>query len=639
MLRRFSHVSLCFALVYSAGVMGTSLEQQRALYTQAKTAMAKGDKSVYLQNKAALASYPLTPHLAYDELTSRLASASNEEIEQFLQQNGDLPQINWMKLRWLRGLAREGDWERFNRYYTPSMNFTELDCLYAQHLQQVDPARGLEHGRNLWLSGKSRPNACDAVFETMSAQGQLPEQMYWERFRLAVEANDLRLANYLMGNLSTYLPAAQALMGVAKKPALIKEPSRFDTSKPGMDSAISVGLRRYSREDTEQALSLLRNYEKRTNFSDTEHVAIAKQIGLTFAKRFDPRALAIMEQFDPNLHDDNVSEWRARLLLRLGRWQEAAALIERFPPSLAQTNRWRYWQARSLQLANNNDPRAKELFKELANERDFYGFMAADQIKAPYRLNHKPLVLSEQVQRSVREAPGIRRALEFHHRGENVEGRREWYNATQHFTQEQQVAQAKLGYDMQWYFPAIRTLAQARYWDDLDIRFPMPFKNMMVRHSRAREINPSWAYAITRQESAFMMEAQSHVGASGLMQLMPATARETAQRYNIPYSTKQQMISPDTNIQLGTAYLSQVYGQFKGNRVLASAAYNAGPGRVRQWLRDTQHLGYDVWVENIPFDETRSYVQNVLTYAVIYGDKLNKPQSLVEWHERYFDGL
>ena len=192
---------------------------------------------------------------------------------------------------------------------------------------------------------------------------------------------------------------------------------------------------------------------------------------------------------------------------------------------------------------------------------------------------------------------------------------------------------------MQWYFPAIPTLAQAPYWDDLDIRFPMPFKNMMVRHSRAREINPSWAYAITRQESAFMMEAQSHVGASGLMQLMPATARETAQRYNIPYSTKQQMISPDTKIQLGTAYLSQVYGQFKGNRVLASAAYNAGPGRVRQWLRDTQHLGYDVWVENIPFDETRSYVQNVLTYAVIYGDKLNKPQSLVEWHERYFDGL
>lgn len=134
-----------------------------------------------------------------------------------------------------------------------------------------------------------------------------------------------------------------------------------------------------------------------------------------------------------------------------------------------------------------------------------------------------------------------------------------------------------------------------------------------------------------------MADARSHVGASGLMQLMPATAKETARRFGIPLSSPQQVLNPNVNIQLGAAYLSQIYAQFNGNRVLASAAYNAGPGRVRQWLRDAGHLSFDVWVENIPFDETRQYVQNVLTYSVIYGQKLNAPQPLVEWHERYFE--
>ena len=158
-----------------------------------------------------------------------------------------------------------------------------------------------------------------------------------------------------------------------------------------------------------------------------------------------------------------------------------------------------------------------------------------------------------------------------------------------------------------------------------------------VIEAKIRSVQPSWMFAVTRQESAFMVQAKSHVGAMGLMQLMPATAKETAQRYGITLATPRSAVIPAINIQLGAAYLSQVLGQFNGNRVLASAAYNAGPGRVRQWLRDAKHLPYDVWVESIPFDETRLYVQNVLTYSVIYGEKLNTPMPLVEWHERSFE--
>ncbi|EKG31286.1 soluble lytic murein transglycosylase [Pseudomonas avellanae BPIC 631] len=201
------------------------------------------------------------------------------------------------------------------------------------------------------------------------------------------------------------------------------------------------------------------------------------------------------------------------------------------------------------------------------------------------------------------------------------------------------VAQAKLAYDLKWYFPAIRTISQAQYWDDLDIRFPMARRDTLVREAKVRGLHSSWVFAITRQESAFMDDARSGVGASGLMQLMPATAKETARKFSIPLSSPQQVLDPDTNIQLGAAYLSSVHAQFNGNRVLASAAYNAGPGRVRQWLKGANHLAFDVWVESIPFDETRQYVQNVLSYSVIYGQKLNSPQPLVDWHERFFDDL
>lgn len=373
------------------------------------------------------------------------------------------------------------------------------------------------------------------------------------------------------------------------------------------------------------------------HFSRDEKVAIAREIGLTLARRFDSRGLEVMTKYDPELRDNTVSEWRLRLLLRLARWEDAYQLTRKLPQDLATTNRWRYWQARSLELAEPQNPQAQTLYKGLANERDFYGFLAADRTQLPYQLNNKPLVLSQQVINKVRNTPGVRRALEFHARGQIVDGRREWYHVSRHFSRDEMVAQAKLAYDLKWYFPAIRTISQAKYWDDLDIRFPMAHRDTLVREAKVRGLHSSWIFAITRQESAFMDDARSGVGAAGLMQLMPGTAKETARKFSIPLASPQQVLNPDKNIQLGAAYLSQVHSQFNGNRVLASAAYNAGPGRVRQWLRGADHLSFDVWVESIPFDETRQYVQNVLSYSVIYGQKLNSPQPLVDWHERYFD--
>ncbi len=636
---RLSSICICLlALLTFQTTQAANLEQQRQLYDEAKRALAKGDSGPYRRNAAALRDYPLEPYLAYDDLTARLKTASNDEVEQFLADHGDLPQASWMKLRWLRLLAARGDWQPFVAHYDPAMNFTELDCLFGQYqLLSGQSEQGYATAEKLWLVGKSQHNACDALFERWEKDGQLTEELRWKRAKLAVETGNYSLANFLVKNLPTLKRQGELLIEVAKKPQLLSQSDRFTPSTQAMADVVSLGLRRLARQDPEKALDLLDGYARRLSFSSDERVAIARQIGLTLAKRFDPRALKVMAEYDPDLRDNTVSEWRARLLLRMGRWKEAHELTQRFPDELANTNRWRYWKARSMELAHPNDEEAARLYQPVASERDFYGFLSADRIQAPYRLNHQPLALEPKLIQKVRNTAGIRRALEFHARGQIVDGRREWYHASRRFSRDELVAQARLAFDQQWYFPAIRTISQAQYWDDLDIRFPMAYRSSLVSAAKAREIHPSWVFAITRQESAFMTDARSGVGASGLMQLMPATARETAKRFNIPLASSQQVLDPDTNIQLGAAYLSQIYGQFKGNRVLASAAYNAGPGRVRQWLKDARHLPFDVWVENIPFDETRQYVQNVLTYSVIYGQKLNAPQPLVEWHERYFE--
>ncbi|MFK3941693.1 transglycosylase SLT domain-containing protein [Pseudomonas monteilii] len=640
MRSRLLTLASCLLLTAAAGAQAADLTLQRQYYDEAKRALAKGDKGPYLRNAQALSDYPLTPYLAYDELTARLKSASNEEIEAFLAAHGDLPQANWMKLRWLRWLAERGDWATFARYYDPKLNFTELDCLNGQYqLTHGQRAEGLATAERLWNVGKPQPAACDTLFGLWAAEGQLTEARRWHRAKLAAQARNYPLATTLVNGLSTLGTQGRLLIEIAQKPELLNQPSRFAPVDEAMSDVVGLGLRRLARQDPQQAMSLLDDYAQRMHFSKDEQVAIAREIGLTLARRYDPRALELMTRYDPELRDDTVTEWRLRLLLRLGRWDDAHALTQRLPASLATTSRWRYWQARTLELAQPKNPQVPRLYKAVADERDFYGFLAAERAHTPYQLNHKPLVLSPQLKQKVRTTPGIERALEFHARGQIVDGRREWYHVSRHFNRDEMVAQARLAYDMRWYFPAIRTISLAKYWDDLDIRFPMAYRDTLVREAKVRGLHPSWVFAITRQESAFMEDARSGVGASGLMQLMPATAKETARKFDIPLASPAQVLNPEKNIQLGAAYLSQVHGQFNGNRVLASAAYNAGPGRVRQWLKGAKHLSFDVWVESIPFDETRQYVQNVLSYSVIYGQKLNIPQPLVDWHERYFDDL
>ncbi len=633
-----SFYTLCLAsslVLTSLPASAASISSQRSLYTQAKAAMDKKDPTVYLANQRQLKNYPLTPYLAYEELSLRLDSASTQEVERFLKAHDDLPQSRWLKLRWLRNLAKNYDWKTFDRYYSAELNFTELDCLSGQsHLYQGRKQQAFALADQLWLSGQSQPNACDPLFAAWQDAGLQTEEKRWERLKLAVQARNYGLANYLVKQLAYSHNQAQLLIAVSKNPERLNDRAQFASNHPLMGEIVLAGLTRLARQSPETTIPLLADYSRQFSFSPEQQLSVARTVALTLAKRFDAQALPIMATYDPELKDDSLSEWRTRLLLRLERWSEAHQLIKRFPQHLAETNRWRYWLARTEQLANPRSQQITPLFNAIPQERDFYSFLAADFLHQPYVLTHIPVKASQSTLKTLEALPGTQRAQEFYARGEVIDARREWYHVGSQLSAEQLKAQAQLAFNMNWYFPAIRGLGLAKHLDDLVIRFPTPYKSSLIQYAKAQSISPSWAMAITRQESGFMEDARSHAGALGLMQLMPATARETAKRYQINLPSNAQVLNPTTNIQLGTAYLNQVASQFNGNRVLASAAYNAGPGRVRQWLRGAEHLPYDVWAETIPFDETRLYVHNVLTYAVIYGKKLNVPTSVVEPSEK-----
>lgn len=634
---RHSLLALTACLLTSSlavtSVSAASLQQQRQLYLEAKRALGNNDSQPYLRNAHALKDYPLEPYLAYDELNARLRSASAREVSSFLDKHPDLPQSNNMKSRWMLQLADRGDWSTFNKHYSSGLT-AEVDCLYARQEYQRNPKQAQPLVERLWLTGKSQHKACDPLFTSWQNSGGLTEELRWQRVMLAVQAREYGVANFVVKGMGSLQHPARRLIEVAQRPASLEQTGNFRSGDPHARETVVFGLNRLARENPSHALSLLDHYSAQMKLSEEERQPIIRTSITSMARRDNPNTFRAMEKYDPHLRDNVVTETRGLMLIRQARWHELYSLTQRMPSDLAASSRWRYWAARSLQTREPNNPQVQQLYRAAAQDRDFYGFMAADQIKAPYQLNNRPVAPSAQTLNKVNRIPGLQRALELHALRQDVDARREWNLIVPNLNEEELLALARISADARWHFPGIRALALAEYWDDMDIRFPVDYRHDMERNARLRNIQPSWAFAIARQESAFMEDARSHAGAMGLMQLMPATARETAKRYGIPLSNNLQVLQPSTNIALGTAYMSQVAGQFNGNRILASAAYNAGPGRVRQWLKSNGHLPYDVWIENIPFDETRKYVQNVLTYSVIYSQKLGAPQPLIRASER-----
>lgn len=623
---RRSLLLLLFALTALPAFADTGA--QRQAFLDAEAALKRGDRAGYDRLLARLDDYPLRPYLVHADLTRRLSQRPSAEVHRFLAEEDGTVLGERLRGAWLERLATLGDWPGYLEFHRPDGN-TATDCRRRHALlatgRRDEALDGLEA---VWLTGRSLPDACDPLLDVWRAKGLTPELIF-ERLRLALEAGQTGLAGYLAKSLpeADRVPANRWI-------ALHRNPERLEgthidpASHPRAADLLRHAYIRHTRNDP-QAAAALWDARKAALALPVDHaMAIEREIALRLALRRLPEAGPRMARLDPQAFDTTLREWQARRAIAAGDWAQLAAAIQAMDPAARAESTWRYWEARALE-AQGEAAAARPLYEGLAEERHFYGFLAADRIRQPYRIGHRPTRADEARVAEIASHPAIRRAKELYTLGRTTDARREWASALGDLDKPGREIAAMIADRLGWHDRAIVAAARAEAWDDINLRFPIDHRLIVAQEAQRHEINPAWAFAVIRQESAFLSEARSSAGAVGLMQIMPATAKTIAARAKVNLRGTQTLLDPAQNIRLGTWYLRHNLDQFGGNPVLASAAYNAGSHRVRSWLPADGSMEADAWIETIPFNETREYVKRVMTYKLLYEIRLGMPPTQV----------
>jgi soluble lytic murein transglycosylase len=446
-----------------------------------------------------------------------------------------------------------------------------------------------------------------------------------------MENHQTSLAKYLQ----RFLPVAERKwldnwLRIHRHPDKLATSSQLDIPSPLQEKILVHGIKRLARRDSERARSNWFRLSKLHTFSTALQERAAKALTLAMIEEDHPNVLEFLDTVQPSPENWQLAEIRLRAALSHHDWARVIRWIGELPEELREKESWRYWRARALGERGEDSRVVKQLLQKLAQERSYYGFLAADRLDASYNLAHEPLTVDESRLRELAANPGLKRARELFLLGRMIPARREWASAVRELDRESLKAVAKLAYDWNWHARSIFALARAEFWHDLELRFPLEYRDYIGTRVHKHNLDIAWVFAVIRQESAFVRDAHSRAGALGLMQLMPRTARSEARRLKRRRPGTQDLLEPTTNIELGTAHLRQVMDKVDENEVLATAAYNAGLHRVRSWLPEDK-VAADLWVETVPFSETRRYLKRVLSYKVIYQKRLGlEPQRIKE---------
>ncbi|MCW9023433.1 MAG: transglycosylase SLT domain-containing protein [Gammaproteobacteria bacterium] len=602
----------------------TGYEKQRHLFQQAELAIKKGQLTYYKKLKSRLTDYPLLPYLEYKYLKRRLSQQPAESIQKFVTQYGDTPLATKLLLRWLKTRARKEDWQGLvDNYFTN--NSRKLQCQYALALYktgQTDSAHVVTE--NLWLTKRSLPKSCDKPIDLWRKAGQLSNDLLWQRIKLAMQGGNVPLTRYL----GKMLPEKERFwIGIWEKvrrhPDYLMDVSEHfaEQNREIMRWVAVYGLRRLASKDPILAAEYREQLQQQFPFTRSEQAQIERRLVLNLVQKNSDEARDWLQKLKFSRMDENVISAYTLTAIRDQDWDTAMEWLNRLPPEQLHSEQWRYWRGRILESQGRLEE-SRSIYLLNANNRGYYSFLAADRIGNDYRFDHRPLEFSKSELSSLKTNPGVLRAGELYALKREADARREWNHTIARMDKAQLLKAAKLAEQWGWHDRTISTLARAEYWDDLEMRFPLAYQKQILAQAKKQEINPAWAFAVIRQESAFTSDARSHAGALGLMQLMPRTAKRMAQSLRIPIRGRHTILNSNTNIKLGVKYLRKVNDVYDGHPVLATAAYNAGGRNVKRWLPEQTTLPADIWIELVPFNETRKYMKRVLTYTAIYEQRL-----------------
>ncbi|MDX8377055.1 MAG: transglycosylase SLT domain-containing protein [Mariprofundales bacterium] len=597
------------------------IKQQRQWFIEAEQVLGK---DIYAFNKlsAKLIDYPLYPYLRYTQLKYQGAKAKFSDIKAFSKKYADSPLASRLVSSYRYKLFVTANFSAYVQYANSKSKRAKDACRYAYALLMTGKKdQAMQRAKSLWLYGKSRPTACDALFSAWKKSGALTQDMIAKRGVLAMNKGQYKLVRYLHGLLS------------AKNNSVIKtklnkwlqahdQPQKILAHKvvAGLDKAIlSHALQRLMRKDKDAAIKAWDKWHK--YFSKDQQALLANKLALRLAWSHHPQALAFFKKHTPT--NSEAIQWRVRTAIRMQQWGLVKKWIAALPATDHKRLQWQYWQARALESLGDQE-QAQKIYRNIANNRDYYAFLAADRIKIPYIMRNEKLNKDAKALYALASTPAMLRVYELRALNRTLDALREWGYFIKNADKKTIINASLLAQHWAWHEQAIFTIARAKKWNDLVLRFPLAYKSEVIAKAKEQHLETAFVFAIIRQESAFARTAHSPAGARGLMQLMPATAKRTAKAAGIAYTGKSQLFNPEINISLGSLYLRKMLTAHKNNPALAAAAYNAGPLRVKRWTTDVHEMPADVWIESIPFDETRKYVRRVLEYMAIYESRLGK---------------
>ena len=624
-LRRWLPAAACALSIALTGSLAAEEEEpsSRELFAAAKQALERGHEDSYQTLLAELTDYPLLPYLHYWQMREQLDAQSNESVQAFIEAQADTPLAQQMRFAWLRHLATKERWEDYLAFFRPTNSAMHRCHYHTAQWQTGQQDEAWAGARGLWAVGHSQHSACDGLFTAWEAAEPLDDALRWQRIELAMAQGNVALARFVAEGLpDKEADIARRWATLHEHPVRVAEDGLLPVDGERSRPIALHALKRLAATEPERATEIWSSVAREYGLSTGERHEVAHAIALRFALRRDERALEWFAPLPAESFSESSRGWAVRAALLSKRWPAVRAWIEEMPADERNSERWSYWLARAHE-ATGKEGEAGAIYRRLSGSRSYYGFLAADRIDAEYNLAHQSLEVEPALIEQVLALPAVVRAGELYRLGLLQEARSEWNLALSGMNRAQSLAAGALASDWQWHDRALLTLARVGHFDDLNIRFPLAHGEAFAAEASQRELDPAWVIAVARQESAMDPLARSRVGALGLMQLMPATGRELARQLQVDLSDHQSLTQPELNIRFGSHYLRQMLDRFE-HPILATAAYNAGPHRVAEWYPAQGSLDADIWVDTIPFHETRKYIRRVMAYAVFYDQRLER---------------
>lgn len=624
--RRAALTACALLLVSLAGPARAEpdLEAQRQAFEAAWRDAEAGIAAPAGGDAAALVDYPLYPYVEAARLRAALAGRGSREpaqpldvaVANFLARHGSEPVSRLVHRPWLLRLAERQQWTGFLQAYgqvgAPDQ---QLRCLSLQARIALGATEGLpELATAEWLTPRSADDACDPVFDWLRRRQLLGPSLVEQRARLALAAGEPGLARWLAKSLPE--ESARPLRDWA---LLIESPrAALDALIGAPDTAVENdavldGWTRLARRDPQAAKD---RFDALAAARPQLASRLARALALGLAWSRHRSALGYFERIDAADFDETTHEWHVRAALLAGDWTRVAAAVAAMPAALRDTPRWQYWAARAAEEAGERG-RARELYAAVVPSDNWFAVLSAARLGERFAPHDRVLTLDPVRIAALEQANAFLRARELFVAGLVPLAQSEWnagYAALDGAAQRDAIG---LAHQWGWHFQAIATAAQQRIFDDYRLLYPTPFEDTVAQAARLAGLAPTLIFAVIRQESLYQSWTVSSAGAIGLMQLLPTTARQTAKAMRRPLPGRSDLMEPAVNIPIGSAHLAELVERFDGQVLVALAAYNAGPNAARRWLPE-RPLDADVWVENIPYNETRAYVQRIMWHSVVF---------------------